>query len=127
MQFTKSERQLHQDSQFTPPCNHYDPHPPKLAITTGSLAGPSFLKEQPHFGLESRFAGIAKEGPGPGTYSHFKNDIGVSVGVGVSQKLRETHRQSFLRDKDNHNPSIPDSQKQRDDEDEKYAEELMKQ
>lgn len=67
MKFSHSERTL-QETSYTPPCNYYQTMGSDNKIKTGSLFGPTIGKEQPNFGLSSRFGTSQKKAPGPGTY-----------------------------------------------------------
>jgi hypothetical protein len=72
MKFGNSQRELNPANQFTPPCNYYDPHriSSNKNVLTGTLAGPSVIKEQACFGLEKRFKSHTTYAPGPGSYAN---------------------------------------------------------
>ena len=59
---------LHPEHGFTPPPNYYNLAHEKTKILTGSLIGPSTVKEIPRFGQASRFNNKAEALPGPGAY-----------------------------------------------------------
>lgn len=69
MRFSKSERQLHQQT-YNPPSNAYQINSkiaPNNNIVTGSLAGPSVFVRNT-FGYGTRFP-LSQNGiPGPGSY-----------------------------------------------------------
>lgn len=68
MKFNHSERTLHPDPNYTPPPNYYNLTTEKNKIVTGSLNGPSVVREDASFGLSMRFTNKGEANPGPGTY-----------------------------------------------------------